>query len=319
MDLNTVLLIEPDKRARDLVRDALEQLFRRVVSTRSLGEATGALRDAAHDRHPTVFICDYDEMIRGSYLRGSATRLAETMDVDIVALDPTFDIEQLPFREALQRMEVGMTFLRNLSGVESGERESRSAASPMVIVTSDEPTAVQHEVALQAGAAMFLPEADAARVGVLRHYVGNWLRHHGGEALLLVDDAEAGQPNPDSLASAFRLSAPDLRSSGVLDIKKIASYLSVEQQQLARAIGVGAKAASARPALAARDSVLRPFEEIIAIVRDIYHGDDDRVRAWLRTRRPELSENTPLDVMLEPERVEVVRSLVEGGWVGDVD
>lgn len=137
----------------------------------------------------------------------------------------------------------------------------------------------------------------------------------------------AGAPNatggasgaPASLAAAFHLATPDLREQGALSIRRIADYLGVAQQDVAAATAVKPKAASARPALPARGSALQPFADVIALVRDVYGGDHDRVRAWLRAPRPELSGKTPLAVMLEPGHVVAVRDLVETAWAGDPD
>ena len=58
---------------------------------------------------------------------------------------------------------------------------------------------------------------------------------------------------------------------------------------------------------------------VIGIVRDVYGGDDKRVRTWLRTPRPELDGETPLDALCVPAGIQRVIHFVLGAWLGNAD
>ena len=57
----------------------------------------------------------------------------------------------------------------------------------------------------------------------------------------------------------------------------------------------------------------------IGIVRDVYGGDSDRVRTWLRTPRPELEGQTPIDAMCVPSGIQRVIQFVLGAWLRNAD
>ena len=64
---------------------------------------------------------------------------------------------------------------------------------------------------------------------------------------------------------------------------------------------------------------LEPFAMVVGIVRDVYGGDDKHVRAWLRTKRPELDGQTPLETMCMPAGIQRVITFVLGAWLGNAD
>jgi uncharacterized protein (DUF2384 family) len=68
-----------------------------------------------------------------------------------------------------------------------------------------------------------------------------------------------------------------------------------------------------------REVLREPFAMVIGIVRDVYGGDDHRVRTWLRTPRPELDGQTPLDAMCVPNGIQRVITFVLGAWLGTAD
>jgi uncharacterized protein (DUF2384 family) len=65
--------------------------------------------------------------------------------------------------------------------------------------------------------------------------------------------------------------------------------------------------------------MLEPFAMVIGIVRDVFGGDDKRVRAWLRTPRPELGGKAPLETMCVPSGIQRVIAFVLGAWLGNAD
>jgi len=58
---------------------------------------------------------------------------------------------------------------------------------------------------------------------------------------------------------------------------------------------------------------------VIGIVRDVYGGDDKRVRTWLRTPRPELDAEAPIDAMCAPLGIQRVINFVVGAWLRNAD
>jgi uncharacterized protein (DUF2384 family) len=58
---------------------------------------------------------------------------------------------------------------------------------------------------------------------------------------------------------------------------------------------------------------------VIGIVRDVYGGDSNRVRTWLRTPRPELEGKAPIDTMCMPAGMQRVTHFVLGAWLRNAD
>jgi Protein of unknown function (DUF2384) len=50
-----------------------------------------------------------------------------------------------------------------------------------------------------------------------------------------------------------------------------------------------------------------------------FHGDEARVRAWLRSEQPALDGSTPLDVLPEPGGIVGVEQFVTAAWMGEPD
>ena len=106
---------------------------------------------------------------------------------------------------------------------------------------------------------------------------------------------------------------------GQLDPGRIAAALGLSGQQLADCLELPID--QLRSGLAPDDleQRLEPFAMIIGIVRDVYGGDDKRVRVWLRTPRPELEGKTPNEALCEPTGLPAVVRFVLGAWLGNAD
>lgn len=111
----------------------------------------------------------------------------------------------------------------------------------------------------------------------------------------------------------------DLRTrQGQLDANRIAGTLGLTPQQLADCmeLPLDQLREMSPPLLEAR---LEPFAMVIGIVRDVYGGDDKRVRSWLRTPRPELEGKTPNEALCVPAGLPTVIRFVLGAWLGNAD
>jgi hypothetical protein len=135
-------------------------------------------------------------------------------------------------------------------------------------------------------------------------------------------DPRAGE---SALAREFaeRALAPlinDLRGrSGWLEAKRVASAVGMRLDQMAACLELPEEELHKSPPPEFLESRLEPFAMIIGIVRDVYGGDDRRVRTWLRTPRPELEGQTPLDAMCIPAGIHRVAHFVLSAWLGNAD
>jgi hypothetical protein len=112
----------------------------------------------------------------------------------------------------------------------------------------------------------------------------------------------------------------DLRGrSGWLEAKRVASAVGMRLDQLATCLDLPEVVLHESPPPEFLEARLEPFAMVIGVVRDVYGGDNDRVRTWLRTPRPELDGQTPLDVMCIPAGIQRVITFVLGAWLGNAD
>jgi hypothetical protein len=106
---------------------------------------------------------------------------------------------------------------------------------------------------------------------------------------------------------------------GQLEPNRIASALGLTVNQLADCIEVPVEQLRGEMAPAELEKRMEPFAMVIGIVRDVYGGDDKRVRVWLRTPRPELEGQTPNEALCEPAGLPVVIRFVLGAWLRNAD
>jgi hypothetical protein len=134
--------------------------------------------------------------------------------------------------------------------------------------------------------------------------------------------ARAGE-SPLAREFAERALAPvinDLRNrQGQLDAGRIAAALGLTTQQLADCMGLPIELVRPSSTLKDREQRLEPFAMVVGIVRDVYGGDDKRVRLWLRTPRPELDGMSPNEALCEPAGLQRVVRFVLGAWLGNAD
>jgi hypothetical protein len=135
-------------------------------------------------------------------------------------------------------------------------------------------------------------------------------------------DPRAGE---SALAREFaaRALAPlinDLRArGGWLEARRVAGAVGMRLDQLASCLELPEDVLHASPPPEFLEARLEPFAMVVGIVRDVFGGDDKRVRSWLRTARPELDGQTPLDAMCEPAGIQRVVHFVLSSWLGNAD
>ncbi|HXB24939.1 MAG TPA: MbcA/ParS/Xre antitoxin family protein [Gemmatimonadaceae bacterium] len=104
-----------------------------------------------------------------------------------------------------------------------------------------------------------------------------------------------------------------------MDAQRVAAYLDVPLKSLVDGLGGSYTAVHKTPTSDAVQEILGPVYNIVAILRSVFEGDDAKVRQWLRTPRAELRNQTPLAVMLQPNRIRAVDALVSQAWLGIPD
>ena len=112
----------------------------------------------------------------------------------------------------------------------------------------------------------------------------------------------------------------DLRGrNGQLEARRVASAIGLTMQQLSECLEISVESLQQSPPPPGLEARLEPFAMVIGIVRDVYGGDDKRVRTWLRTARPELDGETPIDAMCVPLGIQRVINFVVGAWLRNAD
>jgi hypothetical protein len=141
----------------------------------------------------------------------------------------------------------------------------------------------------------------------------------------IVRGASDAQLRDSGLAKEFaqRALAPlisDLRGRhGRFEPRKVAAAVGLSMRQLADCLEVSVDAVQMSPPPPGLEERLEPFAMVIGIVRDVYGGDSNRVRTWLRTPRPELEGTTPIDTMCMPAGIQRVIQFVLGAWLRNAD
>jgi hypothetical protein len=141
----------------------------------------------------------------------------------------------------------------------------------------------------------------------------------------LIRGGASARPGDSALAREFaeRALAPlinDLRNRhGHLDAGRVAAALGMTTQQLADCMELPLELLRSSSETSQHEERLEPFAMVIGIVRDVYGGDDKRVRAWLRTPRPELEGQTPHEALCEPAGLPRVVQFVLSAWLGNAD
>src|SRR5688500_17547304 len=155
---------------------------------------------------------------------------------------------------------------------------------------------------------------DAGNQGARKPELGV-LRGGGGD-----EDASESALAREFAKHALAPLVSDLRGRhGRFEPRRIAGMLAITPQQLAECLEVSLDAVQKSPPPPGLEERLEPFAMVIGIVRDVYGGDAKRVRTWLRTPRPELDGQTPVDALCEPSGIDRVVQFVLGAWLRNAD
>jgi len=112
----------------------------------------------------------------------------------------------------------------------------------------------------------------------------------------------------------------DLRGrTGQLEARRVGAAVGLTMPQLSDCLEISIESLQQSPPPPGLEERLEPFAMVIGIVRDVYGGDDKRVRTWLRTARPELDGQTPIDAMCVPLGIQRVINFVVGAWLRNAD
>lgn len=133
---------------------------------------------------------------------------------------------------------------------------------------------------------------------------------------------ESHQPSPDAVRHVtddFLLHDEDLRDARSRDWNslRIAAALGVSEEELAGMIGTDVRTTGQAPDGADLQRRLAPLGNVLAMVRDYYGGDTDRVKAWLIQPQARLGDRSPLDDLRTPGRATVIEQWIAGLWLGD--
>lgn len=281
-----VLVLEPDATTRTRISKTLEQLD---IDTVAYGSVTDALGYAHWPR----------------------------IDAVIVNMKTLRSQGGLGKRAATSQLKREIARLRKAREATPTRRNGRPLA---VIVTSDLDTVAEHEAALDAGAGLYLHEEAAKSPAILRVYIESFLRTRRDEAAPASQSTSAPVATPGQSRGVFDLPTQHLRSeNGRLSAARIADALGVPLKRLAEALKVGYTTVQKTSDSASLQARLAPFANVLAVLNSVFHGDPQRVRAWLVAEHDHLGGKPPQQVMLTPGGVAGVEQLVYGAWLGIPD
>ena len=102
--------------------------------------------------------------------------------------------------------------------------------------------------------------------------------------------------------------------SGRLDARRVAEAYGVSISALAQALKITQSALSKRRTAMAAQAGLRELEFVWGSLRDVL-GTDERVRAWLNSKRPDLGDQAPIELLIGGSAealANYIRSVVAG-------
>ena len=122
-----------------------------------------------------------------------------------------------------------------------------------------------------------------------------------------------------NVTDLFALDDEALRDpdSGRWDAKRISDAMEVDLAKLATAVEGDYPAIAQTPNGEALQVRLAPFANVLAMLHDVFGGDEGRVRIWLRAPQRYFGGKTPLEVRLTPGGATGVEELVVGAWLGE--
>lgn len=99
-----------------------------------------------------------------------------------------------------------------------------------------------------------------------------------------------------------------------LDLAQIARGLCLSEAQLQGLLpGTFAPGEERTPE---QQEHLASFARVLAVLRDVFQGDPERIRQWLLNPHPELQNETPQQTLQTPGGVVGVEQMVTNAWLG---
>lgn len=159
--------------------------------------------------------------------------------------------------------------------------------------------------------------AQVAKAGALDYVQTPWvirdLLHH--LQYTLIRTSRMPPIRGPSVAPDLSVPLGELHdASGRIDASALASYLDIPLARLAEAIEVKYTTLHRTPAAESAQPSLRPIKRVLELLHDVLR-DTVAIRTWLRTPRPELEGDSPLDTILAGES-EAVVDLLTGSLMG---
>jgi hypothetical protein len=300
--MSDVLMLEPNEATRSVVRQAIECMHLRPLTSESWDDALSQAERGAIG----VFVADWQSLVVG-----------------------------LDLRDELQLTNRFRSVLAQLSATMG------APLPPSVILTAGASSAdayeSAHAAAIIAGVDVFLGPEDLRFSTILESYLARFGSERTARAMSPTRRApepirrapsadpvhsttEGPQyPRASHVADAFDLPAAHLRdsASGRWDAKKIAAALGIELKPLAEAIHRKYGTAHKTPHALSLQDALAPLGNVLAMLAQIYGGDQQAIRAWLRGKQRQLGGQEPLAALLEPGRAPLVEQWVAGLWLGE--
>lgn len=195
--------------------------------------------------------------------------------------------------------------LPNVDFLQLARQIQRYAPGVPIVLLTSRPTRLRSEVA-RLGAIVLRtnPFKPDQFIGQIKAVIRD--RH-------MKPPLEAPSPLFESLTGHLLLDLND-PTTGRLDAKRIANYLSISLSSLAEAIGKTDAAVHKSPAATSHQEALAPIARSLAILSRFLRSRD-RVLAWLNSPHPDLGGRTPLNLILN-RKATAVAEMLEAALAG---
>lgn len=296
MPVADILLLDPDNHTRKIVAESIAAMFYNVIALTTLDQAFRRVREGD----------------------------LEAVVADWTTLAPSDMPPENPL-SLTNRLRASMAQLRAQYAASAARNASAPSRQLQIIVTSSDANPAIHAAAISAGADAYLRVEDVLAPAVLESYLTQVVERSASAVLTAMATAKATVTDAaptvarEDVASAFKLDDAPLRDaeSGRWSAKRIAESLGVTLRALAGAVEVNYSTVAKTPDSVALQDKLAPFANVLAMVRDVYGGDGERLRKWLNSPQPSLKDATPLDAMMRPNAAPAVEQWVTGIWMGE--
>lgn len=277
-----------------------------------------------------VLVVERDPAIRAELAKAIASerfgwKSAPSLDHALQVSNPSnvsavvADVNSLGgFEAGSMRLQTAIRQLRSAMRDEAGE----PAFDIVVIVTGEEDDAERHAWVLDAGADLYVPSSVAKHAPAMSLYLRRLTERVQWSVAKATRERAAMRlsDRPTRANDVFDLPTGRFRSgSGRIHAGHVADALGVPLVRVAEAIQVLYQTVHKTPDSGALQESLAPIANTLAMLDQVFEGDDTRLRAWLRSEQPALGGRTPLDALLMPGGAAGVEQFVTGAWLGESD